>query len=361
MASIWRAGIWFMYGWKNFGKSGFQKNSATFKDDDLSSNISDKTFLITGANSGLGYATALKIATLGGRVVLLCRNKERGLEARDSIVEQTKNNNVELRILDISNTQSIVDFVHSYKEEDLPAHVLVNNAGVMLPKREDTETGLEKTFATNTLGTFMLTNLMLPILQKSAEACGSPARVITVSSGGMLTQKMDVGDFQFAKSYEGTTAYAQTKRHQAYLNEIWAEKYSKDKHVNFYCMHPGWADTPGVQTSMPSFYDKLKDNLRTDAEGADTIIWLAVAPDSAIASAVASSNGSSSGASSESSESDSANYSPDALGSGLFFFDRAVARSHLIAAGTQSSKEDIETLWNYCLEHSKTGSEAETD
>jgi short-subunit dehydrogenase len=62
------------------------------------------------------------------------RNKERGLEARDSIVEQTKNNNVELRILDISNTQSIVDFVHSYREEDLPAHVLVNNAGVMLSK-----------------------------------------------------------------------------------------------------------------------------------------------------------------------------------------------------------------------------------
>jgi len=316
MLSAWRGGIWFLSGFRAFSRTGFAQNQKKFEGSDLEVDISEKVFLITGANSGLGFATAHAIALRGGTVYMLCRNQERGEKAREEIIEQTGNDRVHLQIIDVSSRSSIANFVTNWMESGERCDVLVNNAGVMPSDRQTTEDGIELTFATNTLGTFLLTNLMMPVLEDSA-----PSRVVIVSSGGALTQKMDLSDVQFEKgSFDGTLAYAQTKREQIYLGELFEEKYG-DRGVSFFSMHPGWADTPGVASSMPSFYDKMKDSLRSPEEGADTIVWLSIA---------------------EKLE--------NKLYGGKFFFDRAEADSHLPLCCTSSSKKEISQLWDICCD-----------
>ena len=129
----------------------------------------------------------------------------------------------------------------------------------------------------------------MSLLKKSEEP-----RVVTVSSGGMLVQKLDVDDLQFEKMspFDGTMAYAQNKRQQVVLTEEWSREHTD---IHFSVMHPGWADTPAVRNSMPGtkildagyhqhsipsdFYEKMRDKLRTVEQGADTAVWLAIAKD----------------------------------------------------------------------------------
>jgi dehydrogenase/reductase SDR family protein 12 len=101
-------------------------------------------------------------------------------------------------------------------------------------------------------------------------------RVVIVSSGGMLTQRLNLDDLQSekAKKFDGTTVYAQNKRQQVIMCEQYARKYPE---IFFAAMHPGWADTPAVRSSMPGFYEKMKGKLRSAEEGADTAVWLCAA------------------------------------------------------------------------------------
>jgi NAD(P)-dependent dehydrogenase (short-subunit alcohol dehydrogenase family) len=153
--------------------------------------------------------------------------------------------------------------------------VLINNAGALFPEREVTAEGLEATFATNLLSPFLLTNLLVPRLIESA-----PARIITVSSGGMYTQPLVLDDLQSEDGYRGAVAYARAKRAQIDLTLEWAERLDRTG-VTVHAMHPGWADTPGVRSSLPGFRLIMGPLLRSPEEGADTIVWLAAAPDGA--------------------------------------------------------------------------------
>ena len=126
------------------------------------------------------------------------------------------------------------------------------------------------TVASQVVGPFLLTALLLDRLVRSA-----PSRVLTMSSGGMYAQKLDVGDLQFErKTFNGVAAYAQAKRAQVILTELWAEELAGSG-VTVNAMHPGWADTPGVESALPAFYRVTRRLLRTPEEGADTIVWLA--------------------------------------------------------------------------------------
>jgi NAD(P)-dependent dehydrogenase (short-subunit alcohol dehydrogenase family) len=137
-----------------------------------------------------------------------------------------------------------------------------------------TSEGLETAFATDLLSPFLLTELLLPRLQASA-----PARVINVLSGGMYFSGVDIEDLQNAKGdYDGSRAYARAKRGLMILTELWSEQL-RHSGVVVNAMHPGWADTPGVQTSLPAFHKITRAVLRTPEEGADTIVWLAAAPE----------------------------------------------------------------------------------
>ncbi len=235
--------------------------------------------LITGAYSGIGFATARALAERNATVRMLCRSEERGRRAVDEIRGATGNERVSLDLLDVSDLDQVRGFSENLAAEEI--HVLVNNAGVLPAERALTEAGLEVTLATNLVGPVLLTELLLPRLRAAGSSAagsngsGHRARVIYVSSGGMYTQRLNLARLEGKTgAFDGTVAYAQTKRAMAVVTEAWAER---EPGVVFHGMHPGWADTPAVRTSLPRFYRLLKNRLRTPEEGADTVVWLAVA------------------------------------------------------------------------------------
>jgi len=143
----------------------------------------------------------------------------------------------------------------------------------MLNTREFVEGNIEVNFATNTLGTHILTKSLIPVISK-----GEKPRILTVSSGGMLTHKLDANDLMHEKmsKFDGTAVYAQQKRQQVVMTDYFARNNPK---IYFATMHPGWADTPAVQTAMPSFREKMLNSLRTPGQGADTLVWMCCVKD----------------------------------------------------------------------------------
>ena len=231
-----------------------------------------KVVLVTGASSGLGLAAAEGFARLGATVWLVARNRERGEQARGRIAERCAEAELHVGVCDLSELDSVRRFAERIRDEASRLDVLVNNAGVMTDTREVSADGIELTFATNVLGPFLLTNLLIPLLKESA-----PARIINVSSGGMYTQKLGVDDLQSElEEFDGPKVYARTKRAEVILTELWAEQLAGNG-VVVHSMHPGWADTPGVRSSLPRFYTLTRPLLRTAAQGADTIVWLGAA------------------------------------------------------------------------------------
>ncbi|XP_039945282.1 dehydrogenase/reductase SDR family member 12 isoform X2 [Hirundo rustica] len=278
--SWYRNTVWFVKGLREYTRGGYESASKHFNPADVEVDVAGRSFLVTGANSGIGKATAKEIARRGGTVHLVCRNRERAEVAKEEIVTETGNQNIFLHIVDISNPKEIWKFAEKFRNEH-KLNVLINNAGCMVNNRELTEDGLEKNFATNTLGTYIMTTALVPLLEKAADA-----RV----------------------------------RQQVVLTEQWAKAH---RNIHFSVMHPGWADTPAVRSSMPDFYERMKNSLRTDAQGADTVLWLAVSAEAA------------------------------KLPSGLFFQDRQPVSTHLPLAYTHSPPEDEEKLMEVLEEFSQ--------
>jgi NAD(P)-dependent dehydrogenase (short-subunit alcohol dehydrogenase family) len=293
----------------SFDRTGFRIHSLTFRAEDLDVDLSGRRCLVTGANSGIGYETALALADLGAEVALLCRSRERGEEAAQRIREQTGNSRVFPEFADLSDLGSIRAAAARLSSGSVD--VLVHNAGVLPDERIETGDGLELTFATHVVGPFLLTRLLRGNLEKSADA-----RVIWVSSGGMYTRRLDLVDPNWSqRDYDGVVAYAETKRAQVVLAERWAEEL-RGSSVIVNAMHPGWADTPSVKSSLPRFHRVTRNILRTPAEGADTAVWLAACPRAR-------------------------------EWTGRFFFDRKARCTHLLPF-TRESEEDRRALWQLC-------------
>jgi NAD(P)-dependent dehydrogenase (short-subunit alcohol dehydrogenase family) len=296
----------------SYTRLGYALRQAAWRDADLEVDMTGQVCLVTGANSGLGRVTTEALARQGATVHMLVRSEGKGRWVREGIVHRTGNEQVHLEYADLSDLTSVRDFAERFLARQTRLDVLINNAGALLSERGTSADGFDLSFATNVLGPFLLTNLLVPILEAS-----SPSRIINVSSGGMYSQKLDVDDLQFErKPYNGVTAYAQAKRAQVILTELWAEKLAGSG-VTVNAMHPGWADTPGVQSSLPTFRRWTKKSLRTPEQGADTIVWLAVAESVAGVS-------------------------------GRFWFDRRARDTHLLR-GTRSSAQDRERLWAECV------------
>ena len=170
---------------------------------------------------------------------------------------------------DLSSLESVRAAVAELLATESRLDVLVDNAGAINTERRVTEDGLEATFATMVAGPFTLIDGLLPMLEQSGDG-----RVINVVSGGMYGQPLPLDDLQFERgTYDGTRAYARAKRASTALMREWSRRYQG--YVRFDAMHPGWADTPGLAESLPGFYGFMEPLLRTPAEGADTIVWLA--------------------------------------------------------------------------------------
>ncbi|MFW9879933.1 MAG: SDR family NAD(P)-dependent oxidoreductase, partial [Candidatus Thorarchaeota archaeon] len=166
-----------------------------------------KICMITGANSGIGKATALGLAKLNATIIMVCRDKERGEKAREEIINQTGNKNIDLLLCDLSSQEQIRNLVNEFKKKYQYLHVLINNAGVMLKKRQECVDGFEMNFAVHVLAPYLLTLLLLDVLKKS-----TPSRVIIVGSAMHKMAKIDFNDLQCEnKNYSLNKVYGKSK------------------------------------------------------------------------------------------------------------------------------------------------------
>lgn len=254
----------------SFDVSGFIRHAKEFRQDDLDVDLTGQHFVVTGANAGLGFETAKALACLGGEVHLFCRNPQRAREAQQRIVADEPGASTRIVLVDLGDLAAVDAAAEALG--DVPLAALIHNAGLMPDSYKTTVQGFELTYAVHLLGPVRLTWRLLPNLRAGG------GRVIFVSSGGMYSETLDLRTLtnregSFKKGYEGIKAYARTKRGQAELAHVLSERLDPD--VRVHVMHPGWADTGGVQNSMPRFHKFVGDRLRTPAQGADTIVWLA--------------------------------------------------------------------------------------
>jgi NAD(P)-dependent dehydrogenase (short-subunit alcohol dehydrogenase family) len=254
----------------SFSNIGYRVRSRGW--DELEGGIAGRTAVITGATSGLGLETATQLAELEAKPILVARNEEKAQSVVAEIIRQTGNPDVSYALADLSSLDQVRRLSDQLLDTFSDIHILVNNAGVLPNGRVESVDGIELTLATNLVGSFLLTNLLIPRMVASA-----PARIINVSSGGMYTQRIDTTDLQSSRGdFNGTVAYAQTKRGQVILTELWAERLAGTG-VVVNAMHPGWVNTPGVKDWSPAFQRIMRPLLRSPSEGADTIVWLAAA------------------------------------------------------------------------------------
>ncbi|MGZ8636905.1 MAG: SDR family NAD(P)-dependent oxidoreductase, partial [Actinomycetota bacterium] len=236
--------------------------------------LDGRVVLITGASSGLGLAAARRLATLGATLRLLVRDEAKAARARETILRDAPGADVGVVTVDMSDLAAVRRAVEAIDAREERIDALVNNAGALLTERRTSADGYEATFATMVLGPFVLTNGLLPVLERTAERAGV-ARVINVASGGMYLQPLHLEDLQMEREpYRGSVAYARAKRAQVALTRQWARRF-RDRGVTVNAMHPGWADTPGIAAALPGFHRLIGPRLRTAEEGADTIVWLA--------------------------------------------------------------------------------------
>eukprot|EP00927_Polykrikos_kofoidii_P056351 TRINITY_DN50492_c0_g1_i1.p1 TRINITY_DN50492_c0_g1~~TRINITY_DN50492_c0_g1_i1.p1 ORF type:complete len:330 (-),score=47.22 TRINITY_DN50492_c0_g1_i1:146-1135(-) len=265
----------FLYGKKHCTRTGWLANVARYpKPDPLETvDLKGRRFVVTGANSGIGRETTQFLASHGGTVYMVCRNEERGRRERDLISKKTGNDDVRLLIGNCGVASDIRRVVTELEQQEEFIDCLMCNAGALSNERSETSEGIETTFATHLLcGTYMLIESLRPLLTRAAQSGRGP-RVVVVSSGGMYNVKYDHALATGAKgSYDGQLSYAYAKRGQVILCEQLALAET-DGQIRFVSCHPGWTDTPGVESAYGARKSYLQP-LRSLWEGSEGIIWL---------------------------------------------------------------------------------------
>lgn len=234
--------------------------------------MAGRTALVTGPTSGLGLETTRALAGLGARVVLAGRSEDRLARLRDELIATHGEDRFPAVVVDMTSLASVRAAAERVLATETRLDVLIDNAGGMFPERTIGPDGIEATMATMVVGPFALIAGLLPLLDRTP---GS--RVVAITSGGMYAQRLDLADLSSAAvQYDGTRAYARAKRAQVALIREWARRH--DRGVSFVAMHPGWAESPGLASWSPGFYRLMGPLLRSPAQGADTIVWLAADP-----------------------------------------------------------------------------------
>jgi NAD(P)-dependent dehydrogenase (short-subunit alcohol dehydrogenase family)/uncharacterized protein YndB with AHSA1/START domain len=260
-----------------FTRHGYR--SARRRWNPLSARLDGKHAVVTGVTSGIGLEIARSLAALGAELTLVGRSQQKTAATAAELTRQTGNSRIRAELADLERIDEVNALADRLLAAGKPVHILVNNAGALFNSRQLTSEGLERSFALLLLSPFVLTERLHPLL-----AAAEGARVVNVLSGGMYTQRLHVDDLQSRKGpYSGSVAYARAKRGLMILTEHWAARWRKDG-ISVNAMHPGWADTPGVESALPGFYRLTRRILRTPAEGADTAVWLAAATEAAAAS-----------------------------------------------------------------------------
>lgn len=279
-------------------------------------NLSGRVIVITGPTSGLGAATAHMLAPTGAQLVLVARNQQKCDAFAAELHVAFPQCNPVVVIAEMGDLSSVAGASRQICEQFPRVDVLVHNAGALLQERAVSPQGIEQTIASHVVGPHLMTTMLRDVLR------AANGRVVTVSSGGMYSTalpQMHKGESleMPVSDYNGTRQYAYAKRAQVTLNELWADK---EPNIEFVAMHPGWADTPGVQESIPLFRTLTKPILRTAQQGADTIGWLAAVR-------------------------------PLPQKSGTFWSDREVRSTHKTPMTRRADTESArDALWTWCNE-----------
>jgi NAD(P)-dependent dehydrogenase (short-subunit alcohol dehydrogenase family) len=243
----------------------------------MSEPMSGKTVLVTGATSGIGLEASARLAGLGAQLVLVARDRARGETAVAAVKRQSGSQAVSLMCCDFASLRQVRALAAEVTASHPTLHVLVNNAGSVSVKREVTEDGIERTFAVNHLGAFLLTNLLLDLLKRSA-----PARVVTVASAAHRYADMPFNNLQFENGGYGILrAYARSKLANVLFTAELARRLVGTG-VTANCLHPGAVAT-NIWSHAPWYAKPLlavaKGFMITAEKGADTIVYLAASPE----------------------------------------------------------------------------------
>ena len=267
--------------------------------------------VVTGATSGLGREVATSFAHAGAHVVMVVRDGERGELVRGDIVALTGNELVDVvtaDLGDLDSTRAGAAELQTYGA----INVVVHNAGSLQRTRQLNAQGIELTAVVHLLAPFLLTRLLTRELEAGR------ARVIWVTSGGMYSQPLDVDALEMgAQGYDGVKAYARVKRAQVSLVAWWAPELLK-RGITMVGNASRMGRHPRVRTSLPTFRRLMGPLLRSSAEGADTIVWLATCH--------------------------------ERVAPGGLWLDRRLRPAHRLAKTRVSdSQRERERLWNYCV------------
>lgn len=255
----------------SFTRQGFRARSRLHAWEDAGRHsMAGRTVLVTGPTSGIGRAAVSSFARMHARVLLVGRDPERLELARTELVGWSGNSQIATYQADMGSLASVRAAADAIAASETRLDVIIDNAGAIIPERRQTPEGFELTFASVVLGPFVLVSRLLPLLRTSTDG-----RIVSVTSGGMYSQGLRLDDLDSASGrYSGQIVYARAKRAQVAMTREWARRLRPD-HVVANAMHPGWADTPGLSSSLPRFHELLRPGLRSPEEAADTIVWLA--------------------------------------------------------------------------------------
>ncbi|XP_058066298.1 retinol dehydrogenase 12-like [Anopheles bellator] len=245
-----------------------------FKNKDI--RLDAKVVIITGANAGIGKEAAIECAKRGARVYMGCRDAARMEKARQEILDKSGSQNVFGLDLDLASFDSIRGFVKTFLSMERRLHVLINNAGVMACPKTYTKEGFEMHFGTNHLGHFLLTNLLLDVLRRTA-----PSRIVTVSSLGHKWGRLNRDDVNAEKEYREWDAYAQSKLCNILFSRHLAKRL-RGTGVNTYALHPGAINTELMRHLNPCLRTMAKPVFwvffKTPKSGAQTTLYCAMEP-----------------------------------------------------------------------------------
>ncbi len=293
-----------------YTRIGYRLRTLQWPDDPPAGALRGRTALVTGANRGIGKAIAVALAGLGATVLLTVRDAAKGEQAREEIIASNPDADIRIEVCDMSDLAAVRAFAAVLARRMAGLDILIHNAGLLPAQRTETSEGHEVTLATHVLGPLLLTEGLLPLLRASSDP-----RVILMSSGGMYTQQLPVDDPEYREGrYRGAIAYARSKRVQVAFTALLARRWAG---IPVYSMHPGWADTPGVASSLPGFRRLTGPLLRTAQEGADTAVWLAA--------------------------------TKPAPPTGLFWHDRRPRPQHYLPT-TWYTDDELQRMWRYCAD-----------
>jgi NAD(P)-dependent dehydrogenase (short-subunit alcohol dehydrogenase family) len=243
----------------------------------MTTNMTGKIVLITGATNGIGKIAAIELARMGANVSIVARNRSKGQAVLEEITRETNNVQIELFIADLSSMADVRKLAQEFMAKHGTLDVLLNNAGAFYSDRKLSADGLEMTFALNHMSYFLLTNLLLPTLKNTANA-----RIVSVSSAAHFQGKLDFANLQGEQKFSGWKAYGDSKLENVLFTFALARRLAGTG-VTANCLHPGFVKTgfaDGNSGWFSTVFGIVKNLFAIPVEeGAKTMIHLASSPE----------------------------------------------------------------------------------